>query len=118
MKSVVIGFLLFCGLTINALAAADDFVYDDRGRLDPFSPVISAAGTMVMVDKDMTAADIYIEGIVADAKGNNAAIINGKIVVANDELGPYKVKSITQEKVVLIDSQQQEIEINIKKGDF
>ena len=86
-------------LSANLLYAQDNFVYDDHGKRDPFVPLVSSAGMVVTYDEDLTVNDLVLEGIMADASGNNLAIVNGKVVKLHDQIGPYVVDSIAVDHV-------------------
>ena len=79
MRFLIFVLILFFA---NSVYAQDAFVYDDHGKRDPFVPLVSSAGMVVTYDEDLSVNDLVLEGIVADASGNNVAIVNGKIVKA------------------------------------
>ena len=86
MRSFILVLILFFA---NSVYAQEAFVYNDHGKRDPFVPLVSSAGMVVTYDEDLSVNDLVLEGIVADASGNNVAIVNGKIVKAHDQIGPY-----------------------------
>src|SRR5471030_1931764 len=86
-------------LSANSVYAQEAFVYDDHGKRDPFVPLVSSTGMVVTYDEDLSVNDLVLEGIVADASGNNVAIVNGKVVKAHDQIGPYLVDVITVDHV-------------------
>ena len=98
-----------------AYAQGDGFVYDDHGRRDPFGPLVTSGGEVVISDADLTAADMNLQGLVADSQGNNLAIINGKIIKAGDHVGLYKVDTVTVDHVELLKEQERVI-LKLKKG--
>ena len=109
---------LLCLLVISSVAYADDhkgFVYDEHGRRDPFSPLASPSGVLILYDSDVTATDMNLEGLVIDAKGNNLAILNGKVIKINDQIGPYTVKAIANDHVDLVKGQER-LTVKLKKG--
>ena len=77
-------------------------MYDDHGKRDPFVPLVSAAGMVVTYDEDLSVNDLSLEGIVADASGNNAAIVNGKVVRVHEQIGPYLVDTIAVDHVIFL----------------
>jgi hypothetical protein len=95
--------------------AQEAFVYDDHGKRDPFVPLVSSAGMVVTYDEDLSVNDLVLEGIVADATGNNAAIVNGKVVKVHDEIGPYVVDVIAIDHVEFLKGTQRFI-LKLKKG--
>ncbi len=91
------------------------FVYDDHGRRDPFLPQVSATGTVITYEADLMPGDMILEGIVADAQGNNVAVVNGKIVKTGDMIGPYAVAAVRLDNVELVKDGQHSI-VRLKKG--
>ena len=74
-------------------------MYDDHGKRDPFVPLVSSAGMVVTYDEDLSVNDLILEGIVTGASGDNAAIVNGKVVKPHDQIGPYVVETIAVDHV-------------------
>ncbi len=100
---------------VFAPADGGAFVYDDHGRRDPFVPQVSAAGAVMTYEADLTAGDMVLEGIVADTRGNNVAIINGKIVKTGDMIGSYAVAAVRLDNVELVKDGEQ-FTVKLKKG--
>ena len=98
----------------NLVYAQGAFVYDDHGKRDPFVPLVSSSGMVVTYDEDLSVNDLVLEGIVADASGNNAAIVNGKVVRAHDQVGPYRVDLIAVDHVELLKGTERFI-LRVKK---
>ena len=86
-------------ISANSVYAQEAFVYNDHGKRDPFLPLVSKDGLVITYDEDLQVNDLALEGIVADASGNNAAIVNGKIVKSHDQIGPYVVDLIAVDHV-------------------
>ena len=108
----VLGVLLAAGM-----ARADaKFVYDEHGKKDPFTVLVSATGEVITEDADMTVTDMNLEGIMVDAKGNNLAIINGKVVKALDVVGGFRVEAINADAVELAKNKEH-FTVKLKKGD-
>ena len=99
MKSLIY-FLIV--LFLNSVYAHAAFVYNDHGKRDPFVPLVSSAGMLVTYDQDLAVNDLVLEGIVADASDNNVALVNGKLVKAHDQIGPYMVDSIGTDQVAFV----------------
>ena len=108
--------LWFLCLTVVTVVYADEkaFVYNEHGKHDPFWPLVSPSGTRITYDTDLTATDMMLEGIVADAKGNNLAIINGRIVKVGDQIGSYAIETIANDHVDLVKGQER-LTLKIKK---
>ncbi len=84
-----------------AFADSQSFIYDDKGRRDPFWPLVSSSGTIVTYDQDLVFSDLILEGITYDAAGKSVAVINSSIVSINDKIGGYQVAEIRRLVVVL-----------------
>ena len=100
---------------VFSTAGTITFAYDDHGRHDPFLPLVSSAGDLISYDADLTANDMVLEGIVADPRGDNLAIINGKIVKQGDKVGPFIVAAVHVDRVELTKGQEQFL-VKLKKG--
>ena len=82
---------------------------------DSQSPLVSSAGMLVAYDADLAVNDLNLEGIVADAKGNNVAVVNGKVVKVHDHIGPYVVDVIAFDHVEFLQGTQR-FTLGLKKG--
>ena len=114
MRTFVLGALIMCGASV-VLADGPAFVYNSHDRHDPFLPQVSAAGAVLTYEADLTANDMILEGVVADAQGNNMAIINGKIVKKGDAIGPYAVAAVGLGDVQLTKGEER-FTVKLKKG--
>ena len=112
MKFLISVVLLFFA---NSVYAQETFVYNDHGKRDPFVPLVSSAGIVVTYDEDLSVNDLVLEGIVADATGDNVAIVNGKIVKPNDVIGPYVVGTIADDHVEFLKGSEKFV-LRIKRG--
>jgi len=111
----VLIFLIIYFAVIFSYAEEQSFVYDDHTKRDPFVPLISPAGMLVAYDTDLTVSDLTLEGIVADAKGHNVAIVNGKVVKVHDHIGSYVVDVIAVDHVEFLQGTQR-FTLGLKKG--
>jgi hypothetical protein len=95
-------------LLIPLLAGAEDkpFVYSDKGKQDPFLRLVSSTGAIVNFDGELVISDMALEGIIAGENGDNVAVINGIIVKPDDQLGPYSVKKVGSDAVILQKDQE------------
>ena len=112
----LLGFVLILFFT-NSVYAQEPFVYDDHGKRDPLVPLVSSTGIVVTYDEDLSVNDLVLEGIVADASGNNAAIVNGKVVKVHDQIGPYIVDVIVSDHVEFLKGSDRFI-LKLKKSSF
>ena len=95
------------GELLGALLNPDEaFVYNDHGNRNPFSPLVTASGSIVTLEKDLLISDMILEGIMTEGAGNNIAIINGRILGENDLIGAFEITEIAKDTVVLQKGQQ------------
>lgn len=87
--------------TAFLLAQGTTFTYNDHGRRDPFWPLISPSGAILIYDANVTFSDMILEGIIYDPQGEKLAIINTKVVKAEDNVGGFFVVKIEPNYVVL-----------------
>jgi len=113
---------LVLGMTNSLLAqdssedSADEiFVYEDNSRRDPFWSLVNSGGGIVSYDSELSVADLFLEGIVADPGGKSLAIINGKIVRMNDNIDKFVVSEIGVDSVIL-EKDGQSYSLKLKKG--
>ncbi|MFC1806847.1 hypothetical protein ACFL0T_00565 [Candidatus Omnitrophota bacterium] len=96
----VISFLL--GLS-PIYVLAQDFIYKSKGARDPFVPLASKDGKLVVTHGAIsTVNDIFLEGIIYDPKGDSVAIVNDLIVKENDTIGTITIKKIESESVIFL----------------
>jgi hypothetical protein len=103
-------------LFLNSVYAQDSFVYNDHGKRDPFVPLVSSSGMVVTYDDDLSLNDLVLEGIIADTSGDNAAIVNGKVVRTHDQIGPYVVDVIAGDHVDFLKGAEK-FTLKLKKAD-
>ena len=82
------------------------FVYNDKGKQDPFLRLVSSTGAIINFEGELLISDMVLEGVIAGQDGGNVAVINGIIVKPNDQLGPYVVKKVQADAVVLEKDQE------------
>lgn len=105
-KNILIIILLVASVglvfSIGFLMAEDNvFVYNDNGRRDPFWPLVSPSGAILVYDESVEFSDMTLEGIIYDPNGERLAIVNSKIVKPLDNVGGFLVSSIQEESVTL-----------------
>ncbi len=110
--------MIFLAIAVAVpMAVAEDtsFFYAEHGKRDPFLPLVSPTGSVIVYDEDITASDMSLEGIAADKNGNNIAIINGKVVKTKDSLGAFVVDAIADDHVDMLKGQEH-FTLKLKKG--
>lgn len=97
--------LLLSVLLIASFAFSQgEFTYEDKGKRNPFIPLVTPEGRLLKLDKQDTASSgaLAIEGIIYDKLGRSFAIVNGEVVGIGDSVGDYQVLKIFENKVVFI----------------
>ena len=113
MRYVLVLIFVLCASAVVAEDSA--FVYDDHGNRDPFWPLVSDNGSIISYETDFTITDLVLEGIMAGAEGQHVAIINGRIVKANDVLGSFVIIDVSPD-VVILGKEDKKYEIRLKRG--
>jgi hypothetical protein len=82
--------------------AQEQFIYDEKGRRNPFIPLVTADGRIINLEKQEKKGEILIEGIIYDKHGLSYALVNGEPVQVGDKVGDYQVLKVEQDKVIFI----------------
>ena len=109
---------LFVLLILSPAFCQNEFVYDAKGRRNPFIPLLTPEGRLLKLDKNDVASlgGLAIEGIIYDKFGRSFAIVNSIVVGIGDSVGDYRVLRILENKVIFIkDGEPLEVELT-KKG--
>ncbi len=91
-----------------------EFVYDAKGKRNPFIPLVTPEGRLLKLDKQeaVSSGGLAIEGIIYDKLGRSFAIVNSTVVGIGDTVGDYQVLKIHENKVIFIkDGQPLEVEL-------
>jgi hypothetical protein len=97
--------LWFCALHFVLCAysfAQGEFKYDNKGRRNPFIPLVTSGGRLLNLDQQEGLKALSLEGIIYDKDGQSYAIVNGRVVGIGDEVGEYRVLRIEEERVIFI----------------
>lgn len=100
---------------VPAYAQQVNFTYDNHNKRDPFAPLVSSSGSVIAYDAELTVADMRLEGVLSDAKGQDLAIVNGKVVKPGDQIGPWQVEAIGADHADLVKGGER-ITLKLKKG--
>lgn len=107
---------MVCALWSTRVAAEEErFKYDDRGKRDPFSSLVSPSGTILNYDNDIEMSDLSLQGVMAGSDGQNIAIVNGKVLKVDDKIGDFIVSEINPDNILLRKGEQ-ELILKLKKG--
>lgn len=113
LKNKIFLSCIFAGLC-TIIFAQEVFVYDPKGKRNPFIPLVTLEGRLVKLDKEESTGDLRIEGIIYDKHGRSFAVVNGSVVAIGDMAGDYQVLKIEESKVIFI-KEGQVVEVDLKK---
>lgn len=113
LKNKIILSCIFCAIC-NIAFAQEGFIYDSKGKRNPFIPLVNQEGRLLKLDKEETKGDLGIEGIIYDRYGRSFAIVNGSVVGIGDAVGGYQVLRVEENKVIFI-KEGQIVEVDLKK---
>jgi len=112
------GFVLLFGTLCLAFLtccfAQEQFLYEAKGKRDPFIPLVTPDGRLLKLEQEEGVAGLLLEGIIYDKNGTSCAIVNSEIVRLGDKVGEFQVLKIEEKKVIFI-KEGQIIEVEIKK---
>lgn len=110
-REIFIFLLSFCLLPFAFCRAQGEFVYDAKSKRDPFIPLVTSEGGLLL-EKEENIAGILLEGIIYDKNGLSYAIVNGEVVKAGDKIGDYQILKVEKNKVIFIkEGQISEVEL-------
>ena len=90
------------------------FVYDSHDKRDPMWPLVSTEGVIINYDNNLLISDLSLEGIMLGEGNDGLAIINGRVVKINDDIGDFIIVGIELDKVFLLRGQKK-FELKLKK---
>ncbi len=82
--------------------AQEQFVYDAKGKRDPFIPLVTSDGRLLNLDTQQAKGALSLEGIIYDENGVSYAIVNGAVVKIGDAVDDNQVLKIEKNKVIFI----------------
>ena len=107
LTSVNLLVLFFCLLFLSSVLYADGgFIYDSKGKRNPFIPLVTADGRLLKLQENEQNKEISLSGIIYDKRGVSYAIVNGMVVGVGDRIGEYRVLKILEKKVIFIKDNQ------------
>jgi type II secretory pathway component PulC len=114
--AVRVGFtVVLLALSVSSLRA-QDFVYDSKGKRNPFIPLVTADGRFQKLESEETRKDteLKLEGIIYDKYGISYAVVDGSVVRIGDSVGDYRVLKIEEKRVIFM-REGQEVTVDLKK---
>lgn len=97
-----IAILIILISAMSAFCYAEDFIYSDNDRRDPFVPLLTKDGKLNIGYGGVTSIDeVILEGILYDPKGGSIAIMNDRMLREHDRIGKIEVRKIEKNRVIL-----------------
>ncbi|MFH0855057.1 MAG: hypothetical protein V1869_00865 [Candidatus Omnitrophota bacterium] len=109
---LLVTLFLLCFFSISL--AQEDFVYQPKGRRNPFIPLVTKDGQLLKLDRERESLPdgLSVDGIIYDKQGVSYALVNGRVIGVGDYAGDYRVLKIEDYKVTfLIGGQVKEVPI-------
>ena len=113
IKIFIIGSLVVaCVMPLGSYGA--EFVYEAKGKRDPFVPLVGYRKQAVAIEDILTIDDVYLEGIAVGPKRDKIAIINGVMFKEGDRVGNMEIRKISAESVTVFkDGQEREVALTV-----
>lgn len=103
IRLAVLVFIFTSTFICQQAGAEMPFIYKSGGRKDPFVPLVSNDGKLMVTYGVINSIDdVVLEGIIYDPKAESIAVLNGLILKENDQVGSIKIKKIEKDWVILI----------------
>jgi len=103
-----------CSVLCAPLHGQEQFVYDAKGKRNPFIPLVTPDGRLLKLEKEETLSGLLLEGIIYDEHGLSYCLVNGEVVRVSDKIGDYQVLKIEKNKVIFIKGGQT-LEVELKE---
>ncbi|MCM8795180.1 MAG: hypothetical protein NC928_00595 [Candidatus Omnitrophica bacterium] len=94
--------------------AQGEFIYDPKGKRDPFIPLVTPDGRLLKLEQEEGAKGLLLEGVIYDEHGVSYALVNGEVVKVGDKVDDYQVLKIENNKVIFI-KEAELTEVELKK---
>ncbi len=99
-------------LPVGLAESQKTFVYDAKGRRDPFLQWAEGGNSK----NGVSTQDLRVEGIIFDPAQGSLVVINGVVLKEGDSVGSYKVSKIEKNRV-LISKKEGALWLPLKTGD-
>lgn len=104
---LILFLLAACGLS-HAQPDEAGFIYDARGKRDPFSPLVDADGRYRSEEGLVYSADeLKLSGILWDPEGKSSCLINNQIVKVGESIYGFMLKRITKDSVIITQGEEE-----------
>ncbi|MFC1698534.1 hypothetical protein ACFL1I_01075 [Candidatus Omnitrophota bacterium] len=78
------------------------FIYDDKGRRDPFFALVDQHGRYRSGQEvSYYSENLNLSGILWDPRGASSAVINGEVVKLGDPVAGFVLKEVTENSITV-----------------
>jgi hypothetical protein len=106
-------FCILCFGICHYSFAQEQFVYDAKGKRDPFIPLVTPDGRLLKLGQEEGISELSLEGIFYDQAGGSYLIVNGEVVRVGEKIGDYQVLKIEKKKATFLKNGEP-IEVKLK----
>jgi len=95
---------IFLLLTFNSTfgQTEEPFVYDDKGRRNPFLPLVDKDGRYLLeADVVYSSDELNLSGILWDPQGRSSCLINDQVARIGESIYGFTIKNITKDSVAI-----------------
>ena len=103
MRNLVL-FLIFLLLKFSPAfgQTPESFVYTDKGRRNPFIPLVDKDGRYLLGEEELYSSDeLSLSGILWDPQGRSSCLLNNQIVKVGESVYGFTIKNITKDSVTV-----------------
>lgn len=93
--------LFFLTKVYFSVANESLFVYDSKGKRDPFISLIGKNVKLTDVELLESIEQVRVEGVIVDPDKGSSAIVNGQIIRVGEFLGGFKLEKVTNYYIVM-----------------
>ena len=114
LKELLISLTLICG-TLFA-QTEQPIRYDDKGRRDPFLPLIDENGRYLSHTESLSFDELKLSGILWDPQGASSCLINNQIVKLGESICGFMLEDISKDNITLSkDGKEYIIQLSIEE---
>lgn len=115
--STLLVIFLFLGLNLAFAQEEEPFVYNDKGKRDPFIPLVAADGRYLSeIQLPYFSGNLRLTGILWDAEGKSSCLINNQVVKIGETIGEFTIKDITKDSVIVSkDGKEHTIKVSVEE---
>jgi len=108
---IIISFTLLATYAQEVFSQEESiFAYQAAGRRDPFAPLVSKDGKLLVTYGVINSIkDVVLQGVLYDENGESIAILNDMPLKEDETIGSMVLKKIEKDKVVIVSENKEHI---------